>query len=131
MPGLLLTLSGSRNPPLVARIVPALTSLTCDILKKRPEATMVMVRYVLHEDWFIESRSLADYGKNSFRLEVTITDETNTKEQKAMFHRSAFDLLSGVIGNIHPHSNIHICDVRASAYGYGGFTQEYRLHHPK
>jgi len=60
---------------------------------------------------------------------VTITDETNTRLQKAAYHRAAFELLSTVIGNIHPHSNIHLIDCRAAAYGYGGLTQEYRYQH--
>jgi 4-oxalocrotonate tautomerase len=91
---------------------------------------MVMLQFVPHEDWFIGSKSLAERGKNSFRLEVTISDETNTKDEKAAYHKAAFAALYELIGNVHPHSNIHVIDCRATAYGYGGVTQEYRYHHP-
>lgn len=130
MPGIVLKISGRPNPDLTRRIVPEITALTCTLLNKEPERTMVMVQYVSHDAWFIAGRSLSELGKNSFRLEVSITDETNTKEQKAAYHRAAFTALSELIGNVHPHSNIHIVDCRATAYGYGGVTQEHRYQHP-
>ena len=126
MPGIMLRVSGRENHDQTGRFAEELTSLTCSVLDKEPSHTMVMIQYFPHEHWFIGRRSLAELGKNSFRLEVTITDETNTKSQKAVFHRAAFELLSRMIGNIHPHSNVHIIDCRATAYGYGGVTQEYR-----
>ncbi|MFP3447657.1 tautomerase family protein [Pseudomonas sp. SIMBA_067] len=130
MPGLTLNISGEPDSELIRSIVPKLTALTCEVLDKRPEQTMVMLQFLPHEHWFIDSRSLAEQGRNSFRLEVTITDETNTKAQKARFQHDAFELLAQEIGNVHPHSNIHVIDCRASAYGYGGLSQEYTLHHP-
>lgn len=130
MPGITLKISGEPNLELVHSIVPKLTTLTCEVLEKRPEQTLVMVQFLPHEQWFIASRSLAEQGRNSFRLEVTITDETNTKAQKARYQHEAFELLAKEIGNVHPHSNIHVVDCRASAYGYGGLSQEYKLHHP-
>lgn len=126
MPGIKLTLSGQPDAGLVERIVPELTALTCSVLEKRPELTMIMVQFIGRERWFIDSRSLVDHDRQSFRLEVTITDETCNKLQKARYQREAFDLLSRHIGNIHPHSNVHIIDCRGSAYGYGGVTQEHR-----
>jgi 4-oxalocrotonate tautomerase len=129
MPGIFLKISGRPNPDLARRIAPEIMRLTCSILNKEPERTMAQLQYVPQDEWFIAGRSLAELGKNSFRLEVTITDETNTKAEKAAFHKAAFAALSELIGNVHPHSNIHIVDCRASAYGYGGVTQEYRGQH--
>ncbi|MHC2109391.1 tautomerase family protein [Methylobacterium sp. CM6246] len=128
MPGIKLTLSGQPDTGLVGRIVPELTALTSSVLEKRSDLTMVMVQFIGHEWWFIDSRSLSDHDRNSFRLEVTVTDETCTKVQKARYQREAFDLLSNLIGNVHPHSNVHIIDCRGSAYGYGGVTQEHKYH---
>jgi len=128
MPGITLKISGRPNPELSRRLATEISALTCSLLDKKLEQTMVMLQFVPHEVWFIGSKSLADLGKNSFRLEVTISDETNTKTEKAAFHKAAFALLSELIGNVHPHSNIHVIDCRATAYGYGGVTQEYRYH---
>lgn len=129
MPGLSLRISGQPDTTLASRIAPQLTALTSRVLEKRPELTVVTFQFVPHELWFIDSRSLVEHSKNASRLEVTITDETNTKYQKACFQHDAFHLLSELIGNVHAHSNVHIVDCRASAYGYGGLTQEYRYQH--
>jgi 4-oxalocrotonate tautomerase len=123
MPGIVLTVSGEVDKTLSQRLALEIMDLTCKTLKKEPDRTMILVRYVPRDQWFIASRSLVDHGQNSFRLEVTITDETNTREDKANYHKAAFDLMSSLIGNVHPHSNIHIVDCRANAYGYGGMTQ--------
>lgn len=129
MPGITLTLSGEEDRALARALAAEITTLTCDVLEKLPANTMVMVRFVPQDLWFIDSRSLVEHGRNSFRLEVTITDETTTKDQKARYQREAFALLSERIGNLHPHSNVHVIDCRAGAYSYGGVTQEYKYQH--
>ncbi|WGS18222.1 MULTISPECIES: hypothetical protein [unclassified Bradyrhizobium] len=63
------------------------------------------------------------------RLEVTITEGTSTRDEKSVYQNKAFALLSKLIGNLHPHANVHIIDCGAVSYGYGGFTQEYRHNH--
>ena len=78
MPGITLKISGERNPELVRQLVPQLTALTCEVLEKRPEQTLLILDFVPHDQWFIHNRSLAEHGRNAFRLEVTVTDETNT-----------------------------------------------------
>jgi 4-oxalocrotonate tautomerase len=60
---------------------------------------------------------------------IKITDETNTKEEKALYIKEAFDGFSRILGNVHEESYIYVQDVRAASYGYGGFTQEFRFHH--
>lgn len=130
MPGITLTVSGEEDAALTQRLAVEISSLTCELLKKELSRTAAIVRYVPRAHWFIAGKSLAEQGKNAFRLEVTITDETNTKIEKATYHKAAFELLSGLISDLHPHSNIHVIDCRASAYGYGGVTQEFHFHHP-
>ncbi len=129
MPGIVLRISGLHDAALARGLASEITALTCKILEKLPQQTMVMVQFVPHDLWFIDNRSLAEHGRNSFRLEVTITDETNTKGQKAQYHREAYALLAERIGNLHPHSNVHVIDCRASSYGYGGVTQEHQFQH--
>ena len=124
MPGVTLTVSGQADPALTTRLARELAELTCRVLRKELARTTVWVRYHPADQWFIAGRALADLGKNAFRLEVTITDETNTKAEKAAYQREAFALLSRLISDVHPHSNVHVIDCRASAYGYGGITQE-------
>ncbi|MCG3646244.1 tautomerase family protein [Pseudomonas putida] len=127
MPGITLTLSGAPDAALASHLSHELTELTARVLDKLPSQTMVIVRFVDPGLWFIDSESLESLGRNSFRLEVTITDETTTVEQKRRYQRESYDLLSQRIGNVHPHSNVHLIEVRATAYGYGGVPQAAKL----
>ena len=127
MPGITLTLSGAPDAALASQLSHELTGLTARVLDKQPSQTMVIVRFVDPSLWFIDSESLESLGLNSFRLEVTITDETTTVEQKRRYQRESYDLLSQRIGNVHPHSNVHLIEVRATAYGYGGVPQAAKL----
>jgi 4-oxalocrotonate tautomerase len=129
MPGVTLTISGPVAPELKQRIAEEITHLTATVLDKEAAKTALTLRFVAHEDWFIAGKSLAELRKNSFKLEVTVIDETVSKDQKAEYHKVTFAALSRLIGNVHPHSNVHVIDCRAAAYGYGGVTQEYRYQH--
>lgn len=129
MPGIKLTVSGRADPELSDRFAKKLTELTCAVLDKNPSRNAVTIDYVPHDQWFIAGESLAALNRNSFRLEVTITEGTNTRDQKIAYQRQAFELLSTLIGNVHPHSNVHIIDCSAVGYGYGGITQEWHYQH--
>ncbi|WP_058909751.1 tautomerase family protein [Entomohabitans teleogrylli] len=129
MPGITLTLSGDKNAVLTQKCVDLATDLTCRIFNKSKANTMVIVRYVDYDDWFIDGKSLTDWGRNSFRLEVTVVDETCTKEQKAEYQKAVYEAMNSIIGNLHPHSNVHVIDCKAASYGYTGITQEYRYQH--
>ncbi|MEN3751821.1 tautomerase family protein [Mangrovibacter sp. SLW1] len=63
MPGITLTLSGEKNPQLTKACVALATQITCDILKKNSFETMVIIRHVADDDWFIDGKSLAEWGK--------------------------------------------------------------------
>ncbi|RKP57754.1 tautomerase family protein [Pararobbsia silviterrae] len=128
MPGIRLTVSGREQPELTEKLATELTRLTCDVLAKLPSKMAVFIEYIPHAQWFIDNRSLAAHGKNAFQLELTITQHTNTREQKAEYHRKAFDLLASLIGNLHPHSNINVIDCDATGYGFGGLTREWKIH---
>ncbi len=77
----------------------------------------------------VGGRALKEQGRSSAYVEIKITDETNTRSEKAAYIRAVFDGLSVLLPDLHHESYIHVDDVRAGAYGYGGLTQEYRAHH--
>lgn len=129
MPGITLTLSGTKNEMLTKKCVLLATRITCDVLKKNSFETMVIVRHVDKDDWFIDGKSLNEWGKNSFRLEVTVVDETCSKDQKAAYQKAIYNAMEQAIGNLHPQSNVHVIDCKAASYGYTGITQEYRYQH--
>ncbi|MGJ0480046.1 tautomerase family protein [Pantoea agglomerans] len=129
MPGVTLTLSGVSNKELTKECVQLATQITCEVLTKNSFETMVIVRHVDNDDWFIDGKSLTEWGKNSFRLEVTVVDETCSKDQKAAYQKAIYEAMERTIGNLHPQSNVHIIDCKAASYGYTGITQEYRYQH--
>ncbi|QIA54805.1 4-oxalocrotonate tautomerase (plasmid) [Pantoea agglomerans] len=129
MPGITLTLSGCNDQKSTKDCVLLATQITCEILKKNSFETMVIVRHVDDDDWFIDGKSLAKWGRNSFRLEVTVVDETCSKDQKAAYQKAIYKAMEQAIGNLHPQSNVHVIDCKAASYGYTGITQEYRYQH--
>jgi 4-oxalocrotonate tautomerase len=130
MPILNIKVSAQRSPELTRSISCTLLDLTSRILHKQPEVTSIAIDYVDPEDWIVGGASLAAQGKSSLYFDVKVTDETNSKAEKAEFIRQAFAAFSELLGNLHEESYIYVQDVRAAAYGYGGKTQEYRFQHP-
>ena len=129
MPILNIKVSGTKSVEMTKRISSILQDLTSRILRKDPKVTSIAIEYVDPEDWIVAGKSLAEQGKSSFYFDIKITDETNSKAEKAQYISEAFEAFSRLLGNVHEESYIYVQDVRATAYGYGGRTQEYRYHH--
>ena len=128
MPILNVKVGAKKSAALTGKISDMLLELTARILHKKPEVTSIAINYIDPEDWIVGGCSLAQQGKSSVYFDIKITDETNTKAEKAQYIREAFDAFSRLLGNLHEVSYIYVEDVRATAYGYGGKTQEYRYH---
>lgn len=131
MPILNVKVSATKSASLTKAISGILLELTTRILHKPPEVTSIAIDYVDPDDWIVAGRSLTEQGKSSIYFDIKITDETNTKAEKAQYINEAFAAFSKLLGNLHEESYIYVEDVRATAYGYGGLTQEYRYHHAK
>lgn len=129
MPILNVKVSATKSPELTRQIAELLLDLTTRILKKKREVTAIAIDYVDRDSWIVGGVPLSAQGKNSFYFDIKITDETNTKDEKAQYIREAFAGFARILGNLHEESYIHVQDVRAASYGYGGYTQEYRYHH--
>jgi|SRR3569623_126533 len=130
MPILQVKVGAERTRHSTREIAAVLMELTSRILGKKPELTAIAIDYIDPEDWIVGGKSLAEQGKTSIYFDVKVTDETNTKQEKALYIREAFAAFEKMFGNLHPESYIYVQDVRAAAYGYGGLTQEYRYQHP-
>jgi 4-oxalocrotonate tautomerase len=129
MPILNVKVSAARSREMTAAISSTLLELTTRILHKDPNVTAIAIDYVDPEDWIVGGKSLAEQDRNSVYFDIKITDETNTKMEKAQYIREAFDAFAALLGKLHDESYIHVQDVRAAAYGYGGRTQEWRYQH--
>ncbi|MDB5801146.1 MAG: 4-oxalocrotonate tautomerase [Rhodocyclales bacterium] len=130
MPILNVKLGTKKSRETTQRVAVLLIDLTSRILRKDPKVTAIAIDYVDPEDWIIAGKSLAEHKLASFYFDIKITDETNTKDEKAQYIREAFDGFRQIFGELHQESYIYVQDVRAAAYGYGGRTQESRYQHP-
>ncbi|ASL75868.1 4-oxalocrotonate tautomerase family protein (plasmid) [Ralstonia solanacearum] len=131
MPILNVKVSARRSPEMTRKIAATLLELTSRILGKDPNVTAIAIDYVAPEDWIVGGQSLAAQGRQSVYFDIKVTDETNTKAEKAQYIAEAFEAFSRLLGNLHEESYIYIQDVRAASYGYGGKTQEYRFQHTR
>ena len=126
MPHIVVQLSGEPDARLTQRTVESVMSLTRDILGKDESVMAIAVEYVPSDRWFVGGTSLATLGRSAFHLDISITDETNTKAEKARYLRAVHAAMAELRTDLHPVSYVHLIDARAAAYGYGGLTQEYR-----
>jgi 4-oxalocrotonate tautomerase len=129
MPILNVKVSANRSPEMTQKISSTLSEITKRVLGKDPNVTAIAIDYVNPEDWVVGGKTLAEQKKNSVYFDIKITDETNTKAEKENYIREAFAAFAKLLGDLHEESYIYVQDVRGSAYGYGGKTQEYRYHH--
>jgi 4-oxalocrotonate tautomerase len=129
MPILNVKVSATKSPQLVREISSLLLELTSRILHKERRVTAIAIDFIDHDCWVVGGAPLSEQGKNSFYFDIKITDETNTKAEKAQYVSEAFDGFARILGKLHDESYVYVQDVRATSYGYGGLTQEYRYHH--
>jgi 4-oxalocrotonate tautomerase len=127
MPMITLQVACDEDDELARRLARTVTEVTSSILGKDPRVTAVAIEFVPARWWFVGGRPAAELGKAAFFLDVRITDGTNTKEEKARYVAAAFAALSALLGGVHEESYVHVDDVRADAYGFGGQTQERRF----
>ena len=96
------------------------------LLRKKPELTAVIVEQVDPAAWFAGGASLAQQAKSSIWLEIKVVDGTNTKDEKEAFVAAIFEGFDQLLGDLHEESYVHVHEVLADAYGFGGLTQERR-----
>ena len=130
MPIINIKVSAVKTPALVRQIADLVQDKTIGILRKKRELISIAIDFVDPDCWIIGGSSLAGQGKHSVYLDIKITDETNTKDEKAAYIAEVFAGFKALLGELHDESYIYVDDVRAAAYGYGGRTQEYRYQHP-
>lgn len=126
MPIIELKVSGQEDPTLAQKLATEVSRITKEVLKKKPEVTVVTVSFVPDHLWFVNSVSLAALKTKSFHLNIKISDSTNLKVDKAEYIAAVHKSLTSLLGSIHPVSYTAIQETKADAYGYEGLTIEYK-----
>lgn len=129
MPHIVVHVSGQPDAARNRHIVDSVASLTQSVLGKKLPVIAITLQHIPLDQWFIGGRPLSELGRNAFHLDISVTDETNTKAEKARFIQEIYTAFGEILGELHECSYVHVIDARAAAYGYGGKTQEYRHQH--
>jgi len=107
-------------------IAALLSRLTAEILHKDPGVTAVLVESAEPGDWVVAGSSVADQKVGTFYVEVSITEQTNTKDETTEWVRRVYDEMNALVGPVHEASYVLVHAVDGDAYGYGGLTQNLR-----
>ncbi|WP_213776832.1 tautomerase family protein [Caballeronia sp. dw_276] len=129
MPILNVKVSGEKSAEKISAISAMLLELTSSVLGKKRDVTAITIQFIEADSWVIAGKPLTEHKKSSFYMDIKVTDETNTKDEKARYIAEVFAGFARILGEVHEESYIYVEDVRAASYGYGGRTQEYRYHH--
>ena len=130
MPYIHIQVSGDADDALGARIARQAVELTSRILHKDASLTAVAIDFIPAQRWFIAGQPLSKGQARSYHWMVSITDETNTKKEKAAYLHAVHAAMGELLGDVAEHSYAHVADLRGSAYGYGGRSQEWRYQQP-
>ncbi len=126
MPTLVLKIAPLQNPERYQRLAAALTDLTVRVLCKRREVTAVVIDDLPMARWFIGGQPTE---RPAAMLEISITQGTNTLEEKAAFVAAAFAQLQRELaegGLLAEASYVIVRELPATDWGYGGRTQQAR-----
>jgi 4-oxalocrotonate tautomerase len=126
MPILTVLISGTPDAGRDATVADALAQLTSDILRKDPRLTSVAIAHVPAAQWFVGGAALEARRRASFFVDVRVTAGTNSQDAKARYVAAVFGRMRELLGAPHEASYVHVHEVPADAWGYGGLTQAHR-----
>lgn len=122
MPILNLKLHTAPDSEMAAKLAARLTDLTVTLLGKNRALTAVVIETA--PQWFIAGTALAE--RKTFFLEIKITANSNTLQQKARYIKQVFHAMQDLLGELAPASYVVINETPAADWGYGGITQARR-----
>lgn len=105
------------------------TRLMNEVMKKNADLTSVRIDEFGGHNWAIGRKPANDRGETAVHMDIKITEATNTDDEKAEMIRKGMEMLRNIVGVTPEASYIVIHDVKASAWGYDGLTQQQRALH--
>ena len=126
MPTLNLKIAPLQNPERYQQLAKALTSITAEILGKRPAVTAVFIDDLPAAQWYVGGEYVQ---RPTAMLEISVTAGTNTPAEKEAFVKAAFEELQRQLahgGRLEEASYVIVRELPASDWGYGGRTQQSR-----
>ena len=126
MPILTVLISGPPDAGRDASVADALTQLTADVLRKDRRLTSVALAHIPAAQWCVGGAALDAQRRASFFVDARVTAGTNSQDEKARYIAAVFARMRELLGVLHEASYVHVHEVPADGWGYGGLTQAQR-----
>lgn len=126
MPTLVLKVAPLQNPERYQALAQALTRITAELLGKRGEVTAVIIEDLPAAQWMVGGEPVQ---RPTAWLEISITQGTNTPQEKARFIQAAHEELRRQLahgGPLEEASYVIVRELPATDWGYAGLTQRER-----
>ncbi len=127
MPYVDVQLQPAPSPEQANTLAQGITDALADITHKRPEVTSVRIGSPPVQTWTIGG---APCLKTTASLDIKITVNTNTQEEKSALIARLHGLLESTLGDLAEASYIMIHELPAENWGYAGRTQAARAADP-
>ncbi|MDD4882243.1 MAG: nuclear transport factor 2 family protein [Gallionellaceae bacterium] len=105
-----------------ARLAAGATRLLADVLRKRPEVTVVRIVATPADQWYAAGGPLSLLGRAAF-ADLKITRGTNTEAEKARFLAEFHRLLDDTAGPMSAPTYTVIHEIAGTDWGYDGLGQ--------
>ena len=102
------------------------TALMNTVMGKNPEVTVVNIQESDPQQWSVNANSLTTNESTGAYVDIKVTDQTNTQEEKAEMIAKTVKMLQDVVGTIQEACYVVIDDISADSWGYNGKTQAAR-----
>ncbi len=102
------------------------TSLMNTVMKKQPKVTVVNIQESDPRQWSVNANQLTAKEPTGAYVDIKVTDQTNTPEEKAEMISKTVKMLQDVVGIIQEACYVVIDDISADSWGYNGKTQAAR-----
>lgn len=123
MPTIFVTVPADRlSPERRQALAVEMTDLVATVMRKRREVTSVWVREAGLPGWAIGGAAVDLVA----HAEVTVTQGTNTAEEKAEMIRRVNAALAEALPGLPTETYVVVREIAADAWGYGGITQAAR-----
>jgi len=126
VPILTALISGPPDADRDVAVADALAQLTVDVLRKDRRLTSVAIAHIPAAQWFVGGAALDAQRRASFFVDVRVTAGTNSQDEKARYIAAVFARMRELLGVLHEASYVHVHEVPADGWGYGGLTQAQR-----
>jgi 4-oxalocrotonate tautomerase len=123
MPMLQLKITPPQDAQRRALLAQRLTTLTHEILGKRRRVTALVIEDLPKDRWFLGAEAPQEAAA---WLEISVTQGTNTSDEKQAFVEQAYRELEQQLGSLADASYVIVREVPATDWGFGGQTQEAR-----